>query len=260
MWQKSIRGFAKVSLVLSLFLPFSVIWAADLNFVSNVAVSIGGNEYIIRADSLATEITTGDTNITISVPSGSQAIFESADRFTLNNDSGVVSLCDDTRSYLELNGEVTVTITPSATTSPSCSGDNGGGGGGSSGGSKKNTTKEPAVVLPRGCFPGFKFSYLTGKSCDVAAGVVSPVLGVPQIQPIATENVYSFSNTLVRLGTKGEACKAWQKFFNEKMNANLMVDGWCGKLTISIAKSWQKSVGLDADGLLGSLSRAEALK
>jgi hypothetical protein len=254
MWQKSIKNFIKVSLVLSVFLPFGVIWAADLNFVSSVVVSIDGNEYVIRANSLATEITAGDTNITISVPSGAQAILESPDRFTLNNNAGVASSCDDTRSYLELNGEVTVTITPSATTSPSCSENNNGGGGGGSGGSKKNTTKEPAVVLPRGCFPGFKFSYLTGKSCDVAPGVVS------QIQPVATGNAYSFSNTLVRLGTKGEACKVWQKFFNEKMNANLAVDGWCGKMTIATAKTWQKTVGLDADGLLGPASRAEALK
>lgn len=251
MWQKSIRSFIKVSLVLSVFLPLSVIWAADLNFVSSVVVSIDGNEYVIRANSLATEVTAGDTNITISVPSGSQAILESPDRFTLNNNAGVASSCDDTRSYLELNGEVTVTITPSATTSPSCSENNNGGGGG--GGSKKNTIKDPAVVLPRGCFPGFKFSYLTGKSCDVG-------LNVPPTTPITTGNAYTFSNTLVRLGTKGEACKAWQKFFNEKMNANLAVDGWCGKMTMATAKSWQKSVGLLADGLLGPASRAEALK
>ena len=60
------------------------------------------------------------------------------------------------------------------------------------------------------------------------------------------------------MGTKGEACKAWQMYFNAKASAGLTVDGWCGAKTIAVAKTWQASVGLDADGLLGPASRAKA--
>jgi hypothetical protein len=71
-------------------------------------------------------------------------------------------------------------------------------------------------------------------------------------------HAYAFGQTLVKQGTKGEACKAWQTFFNEKFGAKLAVDGNCGKLTIATAKAWQKSVGLVADGLLGKMSRTKA--
>lgn len=69
---------------------------------------------------------------------------------------------------------------------------------------------------------------------------------------------YAFGTGVVREGTKGNACLAWQTFLNDKVNAGLITDGWCGKSTMAAARSWQASVGLVADGLLGPMSRTKA--
>ncbi|MFA6257041.1 MAG: Ig-like domain-containing protein [Candidatus Paceibacterota bacterium] len=69
---------------------------------------------------------------------------------------------------------------------------------------------------------------------------------------------YAFGTLTVKMGTKGEACRAWQMFLNAKSNAGLVTDGWCGKLTIAAAKKWQGSMGLVADGFLGPMSRSKA--
>jgi peptidoglycan hydrolase-like protein with peptidoglycan-binding domain len=60
------------------------------------------------------------------------------------------------------------------------------------------------------------------------------------------------------MGSKGEACKVWQMFFNDKGKAGLVTDGICGPKTIAFAKMWQASAGLTPDGLLGPMSRAKA--
>lgn len=87
---------------------------------------------------------------------------------------------------------------------------------------------------------------------------------VPGVSPAtpATPNAqgYAFGTLTVKEGTKGEACKAWQMFLNEKANAGLMTDGNCGPKTMAAAKAWQASVGLTADGFLGAMSRAKALE
>lgn len=77
----------------------------------------------------------------------------------------------------------------------------------------------------------------------------------------ATPNAqgYAFGNGVVKEGTKGESCKAWQTFLNDKANAGLVADGDCGPKTIEAVKKWQASVGLTADGFLGAMSRAKAL-
>ncbi|MFZ3011694.1 MAG: peptidoglycan-binding protein [Minisyncoccia bacterium] len=77
----------------------------------------------------------------------------------------------------------------------------------------------------------------------------------------ATPNAqgYAFGTLLVKEGTKGESCKAWQMFLNDKTNAGLVADGNCGPKTMVAAKAWQASVGLTADGMLGAMSRTKAL-
>lgn len=102
------------------------------------------------------------------------------------------------------------------------------------------------AILSEGCTLLTGNSSVTGESC-------------PGNSVGATGNAYAFGNTLVKMGSKGEACKAWQTFLNDKANADLVTDGWCGKLTITAAKNWQKANGLKADGFLGALSRAKAL-
>lgn len=83
----------------------------------------------------------------------------------------------------------------------------------------------------------------------------------PSATPAAppTAPKYNFGTGTVVLGSQGENCKAWQNYFNDKMGAKLVADGYCGPLTIAAAKIWQQSVGLTPDGILGSLSRAKAL-
>lgn len=121
-----------------------------------------------------------------------------------------------------------------------------GGGGGSS--PHKATPAVPAKVqTPEGCTAGVKFSPITGRNCNAA----TPAMPNPQ--------GHAFGLSTVRMGTRGEACKAWQEFFNEKLGAKLVPDGICGKLTIGVAKGWQKAMGLKADGLLGPMSRAKAM-
>ena len=48
-------------------------------------------------------------------------------------------------------------------------------------------------------------------------------------------------------------------FLNDKAAAGLVTDGWCGKMTIAVAKSWQASKGLVADRFLGPMSCAKAM-
>ncbi len=85
--------------------------------------------------------------------------------------------------------------------------------------------------------------------------VVNP--NTPKVTPPPVSNSV-FGATTVKLGTRGSNCQAWQSYFNKKTNAGLKVDGVCGRFTIAAAKAWQRSVGLNPDGLLGPASRAKA--
>jgi peptidoglycan hydrolase-like protein with peptidoglycan-binding domain len=94
----------------------------------------------------------------------------------------------------------------------------------------------------------------------IAAGLTVTIPPIPTPTHSAPINTaYAFGTGTVILGTKGESCKAWQRFFNDTRGTALDADGLCGALTIAAAKSWQASVGLQADGILGALSRAKAL-
>lgn len=91
----------------------------------------------------------------------------------------------------------------------------------------------------------------SGKACMNNTGTTS-----------AEEKVktYAFGKGVVKQGSKGASCMAWQEFLNANHDANLSTDGACGKLTMKHAKLWQKSVGLKADGALGARSRTKALE
>ena len=90
------------------------------------------------------------------------------------------------------------------------------------------------------------FNATTGERCTTAVSNSPGASG------------YTFGSGLVKLGTRGEACMAWQRFFNDKRHSGLAIDGICGRLTIAAARAWQVSVGLQADGVLGPLSRGKA--
>lgn len=116
-------------------------------------------------------------------------------------------------------------------------------------GAKCTTTSSASVT----CAPGQMFSAVTGQACTSSSGntviIVNPPVG---------NFSYAFGTTLVRQGTTGEACKAWQNFLNVHRNAGLVIDGACGPLTMAVARAWQASVGLTADGALGPMSRVKA--
>ena len=141
-----------------------------------------------------------------------------------------------------------------------------GGGGGSRRSHVSDVTPDTDLVS---CPPGHMFSTVTGERCTSSTNLVFCPSGqmfntntgerCNSVSGSSTPGAsgYTFGSATVKMGTKGEACRAWQSFFNAK-GAKLVVDGWCGKLTIEAAKSWQASMGLVVDGLLGPASRAKA--
>jgi hypothetical protein len=159
---------------------------------------------------------------------------------------------------------LTYTIEFPATSIPTSSGSSGGG---------RNTTtpSTPAPNTPVTCSPGQMFSTSTGERCTVSTSAVFCPPGqmfntTTGARCSAVSNLsapgasgYAFGNLTIKMGTKGEACLAWQSFLNDKANAGLVTDGWCGKLTMAAAVKWQASAGLVADGLLGPMSRAKAM-
>jgi len=98
------------------------------------------------------------------------------------------------------------------------------------------------------CPPGHMFSAATGDRCTAVSDSSAP-----------GASGYTFGSALIRQGSRGEECRAWQMFFNAKRNAGLAVDGNCGPLTMAAARAWQSASGLVADGLLGPASRAKAM-
>ena len=134
-----------------------------------------------------------------------------------------------------------------------------GGGGGGGGSVRKKKVSSPAPTSPSpslGCSSGYLFDPGTGTPCPQ-----SPLPSTSFPPPASSPQSFTsaFGYTTVRLYTKGEGCRAWQRFFNEKLGTQLKTDGVCGPITIYVAKKWQTHVGLKADGALGALSRAKAL-
>lgn len=120
---------------------------------------------------------------------------------------------------------------------------------GSSGGSVPRVINP--LALSGGCKAGDLFSVITGARCNTT-------ISLPSTPSATGVSSYAFGNTLVKLRTRDDYCRAWQHFFNDKFNGHLVTDGICGPLTIATAKAWQASVDLVTDGVLGPLSRAKA--
>ncbi len=110
------------------------------------------------------------------------------------------------------------------------------------------------VNVIAGCTSSTAFSPLTGQSCGNNTSNTIIITPPAFTGPFS----YAFGTVVVKRGSKGEACRAWQNFFNAQRNAGLATDGVCGPLTIASARAWQTSAGLVADGLLGPMSRAKA--
>ena len=97
------------------------------------------------------------------------------------------------------------------------------------------------------CPPGQMFNGKTGERCNAVSNPNAP-----------GASGYTFGSGLVKQGSRGQGCRAWQNFFNDKVGAHLVADGVCGPLTMGVAKGWQAAHGLTADGVLGPMSRGKA--
>src|SRR3989344_292947 len=242
--------------------PQALSWTAN----QTVDLSDPDIDLTIVSGSAATSLVVGTGTIQVIIPNASVFTVTSASRSLVASGmttSGVTDSCVAGTMTTIITGAAageTITVTPgsSACGSGGTSGTGGGGSGSSSFLKKKATPATPAdTTPPTDCLPGFIFSPSTGKNCN-AATPATPAL--PPLTPGASlGNAYAFGQVTVKIGTKGEACMAWQSFLNAKANAGLVTDGWCGKLTIGAAKAWQASMGLVADGLLGPMSRAKAM-
>jgi hypothetical protein len=101
------------------------------------------------------------------------------------------------------------------------------------------------VTTPVGCTATTFFSPISGQRCP-AVNISTP-----------TPTSYNFGTATLRNGSEGEAVKELQRFFNDTLNANLVVDGKLGPKTIAVVKKWQKDNNLVVDGLLGITTKAK---
>lgn len=255
--------------------------AAALTWSADTTIDLA-DDITILSGSEATSLVVGTTNIQVVVASGDEFTVTSVNTdfsVTGNTTSIVTESCTDADvAYVTITGGAdgeTITISPSGAIS--CTSGGGGGGGSSNNNDNAATPAVPAnEETPAGCLPGYQFSPLTGRNCNAATPAVPTVC--PQghlfsgttgqactsftppglaVAQAAGGNAYAFGNTLVREGSKGGACLAWQTFLNAH-GASLATDGACGRLTMAAARAWQGANGLVADGLLGPMSRAKA--
>ena len=266
------------AVALSLLVVAATANAAALTWSANQTVDLSSPDVnlIIKSGSEATSLVVGAGSITVVVPSGDTFTVTSASsplNVTGDSTSGIANTCTSGVATVVISGDAeTITIAPTGIVA--C--DEGGGGGGGGGSSSNNDDDEvtPGTTV-EGCAAGNLFSTTTGQSCGGAVvgcgagNAFSPITGqscggtvtntVIITTPGAAGNFgYAFGTTLVKQGTTGEACKAWQTFFNVHANAGLVTDGICGPKTMAAAVAWQASQGLVADGLLGPASRAKA--
>lgn len=78
--------------------------------------------------------------------------------------------------------------------------------------------------------------------------------GAKEATPAAS-GVSDLGGSNMKKGAKGDNVKALQTMLNEKMGTKLDVDGDFGQKTLDAVKKFQKSQGLDADGVVGKDTR-----
>jgi len=88
-----------------------------------------------------------------------------------------------------------------------------------------------------------------------SSNITTPI--VPTTNNISDKISYNFGTTILRKGSSGNAVKELQRFLNQVLNLNLVIDGKLGPKTIFIVKKWQKLNGLVADGIVGPKTKAK---
>jgi hypothetical protein len=76
-------------------------------------------------------------------------------------------------------------------------------------------------------------------------------------EDIPAKNSYNFGTAILKNGSSGDAVKELQKFLNQALSLNLVVDGKLGPKTVAGIKKWQKLNGLVSDGLVGPKTKAK---
>jgi len=80
---------------------------------------------------------------------------------------------------------------------------------------------------------------------------------IPTINDIPAKISYNFGTTILRNGSSGNAVKELQRFLNQVLNLNLVVDGRLGPKTVAVIKKWQRLNELVVDGLVGPKTKAK---
>ncbi|OGN02496.1 MAG: hypothetical protein A2655_02105 [Candidatus Yanofskybacteria bacterium RIFCSPHIGHO2_01_FULL_43_42] len=125
---------------------------AVVTFAQNTTLALGvGNITIEGGSSEVDEVTSTNTNITISMSADQTIVLLSSDQLLLSNSGGYGFTCEPTQSRLSITAAATQTVivTPSSSTcgsSGGTAGTSGGGGGGGGGGITSTPTPTPTTT------------------------------------------------------------------------------------------------------------------
>ncbi|MDE2031301.1 MAG: peptidoglycan-binding protein, partial [Patescibacteria group bacterium] len=72
----------------------------------------------------------------------------------------------------------------------------------------------------------------------------------------STSTTYNFGPINLIFGSRGDAVKELQRYFNDTLHLNLVIDGILGRNTIAIVKQWQQDHNLTPDGIIGPMTKA----
>ncbi|MDE2031096.1 MAG: peptidoglycan-binding protein, partial [Patescibacteria group bacterium] len=107
-------------------------------------------------------------------------------------------------------------------------------------------TSSPTTSTNTGCLPGYLFSTIDGHPCNTTQTSTQP----------STSTTYNFGPINLIFGSRGDAVKELQRYFNDTLHLNLVIDGILGRNTIAIVKQWQQDHNLTPDGIIGPMTKA----
>jgi len=254
LFQNKIPRKLKISLLSLSVLSLVIIGASSVsaenttyNVDTIVDLSSPDINLTILSGSVATSVVVGTGSVVVTVPASGVFTITSSDRyfdfsgetgFGIINNTCINPSLQTLRITAPVGSSQTITITLGAS---ACSPGSGGGGGSSS-----STPSTPAIPV-------------TPAPTEVVPVIVTPVtpVVVPIVAPTTpSQTQYALGTKVLKLGSKGDAVKELQRFLNDKLKLGLVIDGRLGAKTIAVIKKWQKSQGLDPDGLIGPDTKA----
>ena len=209
--------------VMFVFIGVNYVFAGDLNFTNDTDIVLGVGNFVIQAGSTANSVNVGgvdDNTLSIVVPVNSSLTLISPDRYLLSNDQGLKQNCSIINNSVVVDGPQTISFTPSSVI---CTTSITGAGIISSGGKTKEVLQ---------------------KTFKINSSIITK-----------NKRKYDFGLAVLKNGSKGNAVKELQRFFNDIMKLGLLVDGKLGSKTVLIIKKWQKAHGLKTDGIVGTKTK-----